>query len=81
MISEQVNMNHRWRVQNIMFCGLWAFSCSPVHLGDFWAVLSGFLLFLLIQFILFFLLSNELVSKCEEHCCSMRQFEMELVNK
>lgn len=37
-----MNMNHSQRVQNIMFCGLWAFSCSLVHSGGFLAVLSGF---------------------------------------
>lgn len=76
-----MNMNHSQRVQNIMFCSLWLFSCSLVHSGGFLVVLNGFLSFLLIQFILFFLLSNEVVNKYEQHGDSKCQFVMELVNK
>jgi len=79
--SEQVNMNHPGRVQNIMFCRAWAFLCSPVHSDGFWVVLSVFWLFLVIEFIIYLLLSNEEVKNYEEYWCSMCQFAMELVNK
>jgi len=79
--SEQVNTNHLQRVQNIMFCMVWAFSCSLVHSGGFLMVFSGFGLFLVIQFIVILILSNEVVKNYEEHGDSMRQFAMELMNK
>lgn len=81
MISEQVRRNWLQRVQNIMFCMGWAFSCSPVHFGGFWAVSNGFERFLVMQFIIIFLLSYVVVNKDEEYRDSMRQFALQGMNK
>jgi len=89
--SEQVRRNRLWGGLVKMFCKGWLQniltrapgleSCSLVHFGPFWALLSDFWSFFTQHYILIFSSSYEEMNRYEEYGFSMCQFALRLVNK
>lgn len=74
-------MNLVKTVHYIMFCGMWAFLCSPVHFGSESVFLSGFGSFLAVYLPIYCSYIYELVNREVVHGDSMRHFALYLVNK
>ena len=78
MISEQVKRNRSLLLQDILFCGAWSFSSSPVHFPPNMAVVWSFWLFTTLFTSLYMYVFMKIN---EEYGESMRQFALYQVNK